>query len=300
MLLKNKVAVIYGAGGIIGGAVARAFARAGAELYLAGRTRAKLDAVARDVIAGGGRAEAEEVDALDERAVQQHTDAVAAQAGCIDIALNAVGIVHVQGTPLAELSLEDYSRPIVAYTQTNFITAKAVARHMMKQGSGAILSCCRHRRHECQGLDSSDTVCCTCRNRSAHTPSCRRGRRARRTRSVRAVARDSGNGAKRLACSGSVRPDCYARGHDDRCHARRCRLGDVAEAAAVTRTSRKHHAVPCLRSLGSNDGRRSEPHLRDDSRLERRCGESEAPLQTSIDRRGSAARGCEIWARKGQ
>lgn len=139
MLLKNKVAVIYGAGGIIGGAVARAFARAGAELYLAGRMRAKLDAVARDVIAGGGRAEAEEVDALDERAVQQHTDAVAAQAGCIDIALNAVGIVHVQGTPLAELSLEDYSRPIVAYTQTNFITAKAVARHMMKQGSGAIL-----------------------------------------------------------------------------------------------------------------------------------------------------------------
>jgi len=65
---------------------------------------------------------------------------VAANAGGIDIALNAVGILHVQGTPLAELSFQDYAHRITAYTRTHFLTAKAVARHMVKQGSGVILT----------------------------------------------------------------------------------------------------------------------------------------------------------------
>lgn len=140
MLLENKNAVIYGGGGAIGGAIALAFARTGAKVYLAGRTLAKLDAVAREITAEGGVAETAQVDALDEQSVEKHADAVAAEAGGIDITLNAVGIFHVQGTPIAELSLEDYAYPITAYTQTNFITAKAVARHMVKKGSGVILT----------------------------------------------------------------------------------------------------------------------------------------------------------------
>ncbi|MGA6924393.1 MAG: SDR family oxidoreductase, partial [Desulfosarcina sp.] len=47
---------------------------------------------------------------------------------------------HVQGTPFKELSLQDFTHPISAYTRTNFLTAKAVARHMVKQGSGVILT----------------------------------------------------------------------------------------------------------------------------------------------------------------
>ncbi|MCJ0766055.1 SDR family NAD(P)-dependent oxidoreductase [Variovorax terrae] len=139
MLLNHKTAVIHGAGGAIGGAVARAFARAGARVFLAGRTPAKLDAVARDIRAAGGTAETAVVEALDEQAVERHADAVAAQAGGIDIALNAVGVFHVQGTPFARLSLEDYAYPVTVYTRTNFITAKAAARHMAKRGSGVVL-----------------------------------------------------------------------------------------------------------------------------------------------------------------
>ncbi|HKB82131.1 MAG TPA: SDR family oxidoreductase [Burkholderiales bacterium] len=127
MLLENKNAVIYGGGGAIGGAVARAFAKEGATVFLAGRSQAKLDSVARDIAARGGAAETAVVDALDERAVRKHADAVAAKAGGIDITLNAVGIPHVQGPPLPELSVEDYAHPIAAYTRTNFLTAKAVA-----------------------------------------------------------------------------------------------------------------------------------------------------------------------------
>jgi NADP-dependent 3-hydroxy acid dehydrogenase YdfG len=118
--------------------VARVFAREGARVFLAGRTLAKLDAVAKEISAAGGIAETAHVDALDEQAVNKHLDAVAAKAGSIDIALNAIGILHVQGTPLAELSFEDYAHPITTYTRTHFLTAKAVARHMVKQGSGVI------------------------------------------------------------------------------------------------------------------------------------------------------------------
>jgi len=139
MLLEGKCAIVYGGGGAIGGTVARAFAREGARVFLAGRTRAKLDAVAHDIASNGGSAEAAEFDALDLQAVERHADFVAEKAGAIDITLNAVGIFHVQGTPFAELSLEDYAHPIAAYSRTNFITAKAVARHMAKKGSGVIL-----------------------------------------------------------------------------------------------------------------------------------------------------------------
>lgn len=140
MLLENKNALIYGGGGAIGGAVARTFSREGARVFLAGRTQTKLDAVARDIAAQGGVAETVVIDVLDERAVEKHADAVAAKAGRIDIALNAVGILHVQGPPLAELSFEDFAHPITAYTRTHFLTAKAVSRHMVKQGSGVILT----------------------------------------------------------------------------------------------------------------------------------------------------------------
>lgn len=140
MLLQDKTAVIYGAGGAIGGAVARTFAREGAKVFLAGRTAAKLDRVARDIAAAGGKAETAQVDALDETQVRRHADAVAEKAGGIDVMLNAVGIMHVQGTPFPELTIDDYAHPIAAYTRTNFLTAKAVARHMVEKGSGVILT----------------------------------------------------------------------------------------------------------------------------------------------------------------
>jgi len=138
--LAGKVALIHGAGGAIGAAIARAFARQGARLFLAGRTRAKLDGVARDAAAyADAPVETAEVDALDERAVDAHTDAVVARAGRLDIAVNAVGIAHVQGVLLADLAIDDFAYPIAAYTRTNFLTARAAARPMVAAGRGVIL-----------------------------------------------------------------------------------------------------------------------------------------------------------------
>jgi 3-oxoacyl-[acyl-carrier protein] reductase len=140
MLLEGKNAVVYGAGGSIGGAVARAFAREGARVFLTGRTQAKLDAVADEIRAAGGAAETAELDALDAAAVDAHADAVAAQAGSLDVSFNLISHGDMQGTPMAEMELEDYIRPVVTAVSTTFLTARAAARHMIRQRSGAILA----------------------------------------------------------------------------------------------------------------------------------------------------------------
>jgi 3-oxoacyl-[acyl-carrier protein] reductase len=139
MLLENKDAVIYGAGGSIGGAVARAFAREGAKVHLAGRTLQSLEEVAEEIRSAGGAAETAQVDATDEQAVDQHADAVAASAGDIDVSFNLISYGDVQGTPLAEMPLQDFERPVMTAVRTRFLTSRAAARHMIRQGSGVIL-----------------------------------------------------------------------------------------------------------------------------------------------------------------
>jgi NAD(P)-dependent dehydrogenase (short-subunit alcohol dehydrogenase family) len=140
MLLENKNAIIYGAGGSIGGAVAKEFAREGARVFLAGRTREPLEAVASDIAADGGSAEVAVLDALDEQAVDEHARAVSSQAGSIDVSFNLITRGDVQGIPLVEMTAEDFTRPITTGITTNFITAQAAARHMIEQGSGVILA----------------------------------------------------------------------------------------------------------------------------------------------------------------
>src|SRR5207244_12971095 len=107
MLLENKNAVIYGAGGSVGGAVARAFAREGAKVFLAGRTLETLDRVAQQIRADGGHAETAQVDALHEKAVDEHADDVAESAGGIDVSFSAVGHGDVHGLPRPEMPFED-------------------------------------------------------------------------------------------------------------------------------------------------------------------------------------------------
>ncbi|WP_284746985.1 SDR family NAD(P)-dependent oxidoreductase [Amycolatopsis sp. RTGN1] len=137
-LLAGKNAIVYGGGGRIGTAVACAFAEEGARVFLAGRTRSRLEEVASRIRAAGGSAEVAEVDALDARAVDDHADAVAAQGG-LDISFNLIAHGDVQGTPLIDMTLADYERPVLTAVRTQFLTARAAARHMVKQGSGAIL-----------------------------------------------------------------------------------------------------------------------------------------------------------------
>ena len=139
--LENKVAVVYGDGSV-GGVIAKAFARQGARVFLTGRTVTKLDAIADEISsAEGGAIETTKLDALDEQAVEEHMSEVIKKAGKIDISFNAIGIPQkgIQGIPLTELTVKSFSLPISIYTQSHFVTAKAAARRMVKQGHGVIV-----------------------------------------------------------------------------------------------------------------------------------------------------------------
>jgi len=138
MLLENKVAVIYGAGGSIGGAVARAFARESARVFLAGRTQTSLEKVADEIHSNRGTVDTAVVDALDGRAVDKFMDEVIKQAGQIDISFNLISIGDIQ-EPLLELSVEDFMQPIMNVMRTQYLTTRAAARHMIKRGTGVIL-----------------------------------------------------------------------------------------------------------------------------------------------------------------
>jgi NAD(P)-dependent dehydrogenase (short-subunit alcohol dehydrogenase family) len=141
MLLQDKVAVIYGAGGAIGGAVAEAYAREGARVFLTGRRRASVDAVAKRI---GVKAKIDlaEVDALDERAIDAHLDAVVTKAGRVDIAFDATAAPtsEVIGAPLAEMDADQFARPIAHYTRAYFLTARLAARRMLPHKRGVILT----------------------------------------------------------------------------------------------------------------------------------------------------------------
>jgi NAD(P)-dependent dehydrogenase (short-subunit alcohol dehydrogenase family) len=142
MLLKDKVAVIYGAGGAIGSAVARAFAREGAKVFLTGRHRAPVEVVAKEIVSAGGSAEAADVDALNGKAVDEHLQSVINEAGRVDIAFNAVGIpgTNILGVPLVDLDVGQFSLPITTYATSYFLIARAAARRMVPNRSGVIMT----------------------------------------------------------------------------------------------------------------------------------------------------------------
>lgn len=141
-MLRNKIAIIYGAGGAVGSTIARTFAREGAKVFLTGRNKAKVDLVAQKINDAGGFAEAVEVDALDEQAVNKHLHSVISKAGDIDISFNAIGLRNttLQGVPLVDLDVSQFMAPILSHVQSNFITARLIGRHMIEKGLGVLMN----------------------------------------------------------------------------------------------------------------------------------------------------------------
>ncbi|MBO0792735.1 MAG: SDR family oxidoreductase [Ktedonobacteraceae bacterium] len=142
MLLEKKNAVIYGAGGAVGSALARAFAHEGARVFLTGRTLSSLEAVAQEISRAGGEASIAQVDALDEHAIEEHANAVVEAAGSIDISLNTIRVAEpgIYGIPIVKLPLESFALPVTAYMRSHFLTTRAAARRMIEKKSGVILT----------------------------------------------------------------------------------------------------------------------------------------------------------------
>ncbi len=138
MLLKDRTAIVYGASGAVGGAVAKSFAREGARVFLAARGRTGLETVAEEIRAAGGQAEVAPVDATDAGAVEAHLEAIAAKAGPVKVMFNGVSWYDTQGAPLTEMPFGRMLAPITTAMTTWFHTGTALARHMGENGGGVI------------------------------------------------------------------------------------------------------------------------------------------------------------------
>ena len=140
--LGGKRAIVFGAGGSIGTAVAKEFATKGAQVFLSGRTKANVDAVAKRIAADGGHAHAAQIDAADGAAVEAYVEAVANDAGGVDIVFNAVGPSpheYGNGKNTIGLTVDEFMTPLTTIVRSQFVTARSAARRMTAQRSGVIL-----------------------------------------------------------------------------------------------------------------------------------------------------------------
>lgn len=141
-VLKGRHAVVFGAGGTIGAAVAKEFAAEGAEVFLSGRTKSSVEALAKQIAASGGRPYAAVVDTLDDTAVNDYVDGIVKQTGKIDILLDFAGPLakdYGNGKMAVDLTVEEFLVPLATMVRSRFITARAAARHMIKAHSGVII-----------------------------------------------------------------------------------------------------------------------------------------------------------------
>lgn len=139
MLLRNRTAIVYGASGAVGGAVAKAFAREGALVYLAARNRGPLEAVAGEIIAAGGRAEVAPVDATDLEAVAAHLSGIVDRAGPVKVMFNGCSWADTQGEVLTGMEFDPFFGVVELALRNWFVTGTALARHMAANGGGAIV-----------------------------------------------------------------------------------------------------------------------------------------------------------------
>lgn len=141
-ILQGKHAVVFGAGGSIGSAVAKEFAAEGAEVFLSGRTKSSIEAVASEIVAKGGRAHVGTIDTTDDAAVSQYIDGIVKQTDKIDIILDAAGPLakeYGNGKLAVDLPIDQFMVPIETMVKSRFITARAAGRHMVRQRSGVII-----------------------------------------------------------------------------------------------------------------------------------------------------------------
>lgn len=146
MLMADKNAVIYGAAGSMGSAVA--LPDAPLPPFRPWQPRSWPPAVSPEVA---------QVDALDQHAREAHADEVIATSGSFDVSFNAISSAAVQGTPLVDLTLDDFMAPIIQAARTHFVTATAAARRMAAQRSGVIVmlssSAAQESRHRMGGFN---------------------------------------------------------------------------------------------------------------------------------------------------
>jgi NAD(P)-dependent dehydrogenase (short-subunit alcohol dehydrogenase family) len=141
--LKDKVAVVFAASGEIAGAVARSFSQHGAKVYVTARNLDAVKALAQEIKANGGRAEAAKVDALNEAEIDNFLKKVVEDNGKLDVVFNGIGVGYSEmgGRPSTrEVTFEQFMAPMEKICGSQFLTSRVAAKYMIQtQSEGTIL-----------------------------------------------------------------------------------------------------------------------------------------------------------------
>jgi NAD(P)-dependent dehydrogenase (short-subunit alcohol dehydrogenase family) len=137
MKLKDKVAIVTGAGRNIGEETAKLFVAEGAKVAVADFDEGRGRRVADSIVRAGGEALFVKVDVADEESVEAMVTAVADRFGRIDVLVNNVAVSDNKG--IRELTLEEWNRTIAITLTSQFLCSKYVAERMIDQGDGGAI-----------------------------------------------------------------------------------------------------------------------------------------------------------------
>src|SRR6266852_2914963 len=137
MRLKDKVAIVTGAGSGIGKEIAIVFAREGAKVAIADLDGKAADATAREIDSSGKRAVGIAMDVANEQQVEDGTAKVVNTFGTLDVLVSNAGIQIV--APLVEFEFAKWKRLLSIHLDGAFLTTRAALRQMYKQNSGTII-----------------------------------------------------------------------------------------------------------------------------------------------------------------
>jgi len=133
------VAIVTGAGRVIGRATAELFAREGASVVLCSRTRRELTAALSAIRAAGGTASARVTDISSPRQARALVDFTVRRYGRLDLLINNAGILGPR-VPIVDYPLADWARVLHINLSGTFYITQQAARVMVGQGSGCIIT----------------------------------------------------------------------------------------------------------------------------------------------------------------
>jgi len=139
MKLKDKIALITGAGRGIGKAVALDYAREGAKLAICARTASEIEETAREIEAAGAECLALECDVSQEGPVLKLIGDVEKRFGRIDVLINNAGVM-TRPTPITELEVRKWDYTIAVNLRGPFLVTRAVLPIMVRRKSGSIIN----------------------------------------------------------------------------------------------------------------------------------------------------------------
>ena len=136
--LDERVAIVTGGGGGLGSGICSALAAAGAKVAVVGRTKEKLDRVAADVNAYGGRAIAVGVEIADAASVTAMTERVLSELGGIDVLVNNAAVYHRK--PWTEITEADWDQVLDTNLKGYYLCARAAYPALKESGHGRVIN----------------------------------------------------------------------------------------------------------------------------------------------------------------